>query len=92
MKVSAQHSLKKKGGLLHLAFNWELQQFDHLDKKLVITSFFAISQLRPDIVLYSISTKTVILLETTCPFEENLEVWHNKKFEKYHPLSLGMVA
>ena len=85
-----QHYIKKKVHLLHFASCWILQS-DHLDNKLVIPSFIAVSQLRPDIVLYSISTKTFILLELTCLCEENMEVRHSKKFEKYHPLSLAMI-
>ena len=53
--------IKKKVGLLHFASDWKLQ-FD-LDNKLVIPSFIAVSQLRPDVVLYSLSTKIVIILE-----------------------------
>ena len=67
-------------------------QFDHLDNKLVIPSFITVSQLRPDIVIYSISTKTVILLKFTFLCEENIRGWHNKKFVKYHSLSLAMVS
>ena len=67
-------------------------EFDHLDNKLVILSFIAVSHLRPDIVFYYIATETVILLELACPCKENMDVWHNKKFEKYYPLSLAMVS
>ena len=81
-----QHSIKKVG-LLHFASACILQS-DHLDKMLEIPSRIAISQLRPGIVLYYISTKAVILLELTCPCEKNIEVWLNKKFEK----SLAMVS
>ena len=87
----SQHYIKKKVHLLHFASYWILQS-DHLDNKLVIPSFIAVSQLRPNIVLYSISTKTFILLELTCLCEENMEVRHSKKFEKYHHLSLAMIS
>lgn len=43
-------------------------QFD-LNNKLVIPSFIAVRQFRPDIVLYSLSTKIVIILEIICPCE-----------------------
>ena len=59
---------------------------------MVIPSFISVSRLRPDVVLYSLSTKTVIILELTCLCEENMEELHNKKCEKYHPLSLAMVS
>ena len=86
-----EHSIKKRIGLLHFASGWILQ-CDHLHNKLVIPSFIVVNQLRLDIILYFISTKTVNMLELTCPFEENMEVWYNKKFEKCHPLSLAMVS
>ena len=86
-----QHYIKKIVHLLHCASYWILQS-DHPDNKLVIPSFIAVSQLRPDIVIYSISTKTFILLELTCPCEKNMEVRHSKKFEKYHHLSLAMIS
>ena len=58
----------------------------------MIPSFIVENLLRPDIVLYSISIKTAIFLELNWPCEKNMEVWHNKKFEKYHPLSLAMIS
>ena len=67
-------------------------EFDHLDNKLVILSFIAVSHLRPDIVFYYIATETVIFLELTCPCKENMDVLHNKKLEKYYPLSLALVS
>ena len=57
-----------------------------LQSTLVIPSAIAISQLRPDILLYSTSTKIVIILKLTCPCEENVESWHASKFGKYDPL------
>ena len=32
-------------------------------------------------------TKTVIILELTCPCEENMEEWHRVKYNKYDPLT-----
>ena len=58
----------------------------------MIPSFIVENLLRPDIVLYSISIKTAIFLELNWPCEKNMEVWHNKKFEKYHLLSLAMIS
>ena len=41
----------------------------------------------PDILLYSTTAKTVIILELTCPCEEKMESWHaTTKFGKYDPL------
>ena len=58
-----------------------------VDTKLVFPPFIAVTTLRPDIVLYSPLLKIVIILELTCPCEENMEEWHRVKFEKYEPLS-----
>ena len=37
-------------------------------------------------VMFSNSTKKVILIELTCPCEENMEKWHDEKLSKYLPL------
>ena len=54
-----------------------------LESTLVIPPEIAILQLRPDILLYSTTTKTVIIVELTCSCEENMESWHATKFGKY---------
>ena len=48
--------------------------------------FLAVSTLRPDILLFSMSTKKVIIIELTCPCEENLSQWHEGKSQKCYPL------
>ena len=35
---------------------------------------------------FSISTKKVIIIELTCPCEENMSQWHEEKSQKYYPL------
>jgi len=80
-----KQSKKTNHGLLHLAPDWIM--LTDLNEKLIIPSFIVITQLRPDIVLFSKATKTVIILELTCPCEENMEEWHRVKFNKYEPLS-----
>ena len=42
---------------------------------------------RPDIVVFSNSTKRVIIIELTCPVEENLEKWREEKRSKYSRLA-----
>ena len=79
---------KLHSGLLHLTADWKLQS--DLGDKLVFPSFIAITCLRPDIVLFSTSIKTVIILELTCPCDENMEEWHQKKFFKYDPLTTSV--
>ena len=58
-----------------------------LGDKLVFPSFIVITCLRPDIVLFSTTIKTVIILESTCLSQENMEKWHKKKLFKYDPLT-----
>ena len=41
---------------------------------------------RPDITVLFNQVKRVILIEPTCPCEENMEAWHNAKINKYMPL------
>ena len=64
-------------GILHSASDWNLQ-FD-LDGMLVVPVFLAVSTLRSDILLFSRSTKKVIIIELTCPCEENKIQWHEEK-------------
>ena len=71
-------------GVLHSASDQNLE-FD-LDGMLIVPVFLAISTLRPDILLFSRCTKKVIIIELTCPFEENISQWHEEKSHKYYPL------
>ena len=64
-------------GILHSASDWNLE-FD-LDGILVVPVFLAVSTLRPDILLFSRSTKKVIIIEQTRPCEENMSQWHEEK-------------
>ena len=80
-----QKSSKKKYlGIFHSASDWKLR-FD-LDDGLVIPSSLAISSLRPDILIFSPSSRKVIIIELTCPCEENMGDWHEEKSQKYYPL------
>ena len=84
----SKYTKKLHSGLLHLTTDWKL--LSDLGDKLVFFSFIAIICLRPDIVLFSTSIKTDIILELTCPCEENKEEWHQKKFFKYDPLTTSI--
>ena len=53
---------------------------------LVVPVFMAVSTLRPDILLLLWSTKKVIIVELTCPCEENMSQWHEEKSQKYYQL------
>ena len=78
-------SKKVHTGILHSASDWKLR-FDYGDDKLVVPSFLTITTLRPDILLFSAITKKVVIIELTCPCEENMSQWHLDKTEKYHSL------
>ncbi|XP_057305413.1 uncharacterized protein LOC130642344 [Hydractinia symbiolongicarpus] len=58
-------------GILHSASDWTVMC--DLDTTLIIPPDVAVTQLRPDIVLLSRMTKAVIVIELTCPCEENME-------------------
>lgn len=68
-------------GILHSASDWTVMC--DLDTTLIIPPDVAVTQLRPDIVLLSRMTKAVIVIELTCPCEENMEKWHDTKTDKY---------
>ena len=60
------YSSKKKphGGILHESSDWKLSV--DFDSSLVFPSFIAITGSRPDIVIYSVLKKTVILIDPFC--------------------------
>lgn len=57
-----------------------------LDKKLVFPRNIVVTTSRPDIVLWSNSTKHVVMVELTVPWEERVEESHHMKQEKYTEL------
>ena len=71
-------------GLLHQTSDWKL--IWDFNSQLIFPAFIALTQLRPDLVIFSTSRQTVIIIELTCPCEENMESWHHKKVEKYNQL------
>ena len=71
-------------GLLHQASDWVL--LGDLDGTFSFPPHIAFTELRPDITIFSNKLKRVILIELTCPCEENMEAWHNAKVNKYLPL------
>ena len=71
-------------GLLHQASDWVL--LGDLDGTFSFPPHIAFTELRTDITIFSNKLKRVILIELTCPCEENMEAWHNVKVDKYLPL------
>ena len=45
-----------------------------------------LTKLCPDIALFSKSSKRAVLLESTCPYEENMQSWHFQKLNILHLL------
>ncbi|XP_049337547.1 uncharacterized protein LOC125802987 [Astyanax mexicanus] len=72
---------KVSSGLLTTAYDWQLKA--DLGRQLKFPEHIARTSLRPDLVLTSESTKQVVLLELTVPWEDRLEEAHERKKAKY---------
>lgn len=70
--------------LLAMVHNWELKV--DLAKQLKFPEAVAKTTLRPDIVVTSVVSKQVILLELTVPWEDRMEEAHERKRTKYSKL------
>ena len=81
---SVSKSKVKPTGILHLASDWVI--VSDLQNSYIFPGHIALTSLRPDIVVFSNPLKRVILIELTCPCEENMESWHSIKLTKYSAL------
>ena len=63
-----------------------------LGKRLVFPAHIVVTSLRPDIVIYSDEAKTVIMIELTCPSEENFENQHLAKLARYTDLEADCIS
>lgn len=72
-------------GLLHSSNDWNV--LVDVDGMLRFPECILVTDLRPDIVLFSPKSKTVVISELTVPWEENIDVAHEFKFDKYSGLS-----
>ena len=68
-------------GILHHASDWVL--LADVNSNYCFLVHIAITQLRPDITIFSNSLRNVILIELTHPCEENMKSWHSTKISKY---------
>ncbi|XP_075313231.1 uncharacterized protein LOC142373743 [Odontesthes bonariensis] len=75
---------KAQAGILGTARDWQLRV--DLGKQLKFPENIIETRLRPDIVLQSESSKQVIMLELTVPWEERMEEASGRKREKYAEL------
>ena len=83
VKPTAHKSVKKN--LLEPANDWQLLiDFDCC--RMTFPPIIVSTSERPDIVVWSSSTKTVILVELTCPAEENFAKANTYKTRRYAPL------
>ena len=80
-----------RSGILHKASAWNIQ-VDIPSKSLIFPWHIAITELRPDLVIFSNVSKIVILIELTCPCEENFEDRHHEKLTKYNLLKEQIIS
>ena len=71
-------------GILHLSSDWVL--ISDTGCNYIFPIHIALTELRPDVVIFSNFLRRVILLELTCPCEENMSSWHSTKLSKYGSL------
>lgn len=71
-------------GLLHTASDWQLQA--DLGKELAFLQHIATTSLRQDIIITSETSKQLIMLELTMPWEECVEEANKRKHAKYQEL------
>ena len=75
---------RKVLSILDGASDWIL--LEDLEKQMKFPPFICRTLLRPDIVIFSKDSNTVIIIELTCPCEENFEYWNGFKLIKYGDL------
>ena len=68
-------------GIFHQASDWVL--LADLDGNYCFPIHISFTQLRPNITIFSSVLRKVIIVELTCPCEENMEPWHSTKINKY---------
>ena len=98
--LKARHSEKTSANVLERANDWQVQ-FD-LELESIVSpkrakafpSEIAVVSGEgscPDGVVWSMETKTVIILELTSPWEENFDKRHKQKMRKYNQLVVDLV-
>ncbi|XP_057294734.1 uncharacterized protein LOC130623282 [Hydractinia symbiolongicarpus] len=74
-------SKTKVTGILHPTNDWIVVA--DTSPNFVFTCHIAVTQLRPDIVIFSNKLQRVIIIELTCPCKGNTNYWHFTKVPKY---------
>ena len=75
-----------------LANHGDWQVVSDLGGMMAFPQHIVITNLRPDIVVWSDQGKEVLLVELTVPWEENMEVAHERKMTKYDTLRMEIEA
>ena len=75
---------RAKSGLLTSATDWRLEV--DLGKQLKFPARITPTRLRPDMIIVSDSTKQLIILELTVPWEERMDEANDRKRTKYQEL------
>ena len=73
---------RRSSSLLEVASDWEIL-VDYDSAQVVFPIEIAATPERPDITIWSRSHRRVIIVELTCPVEENMEAAHVHKSAKY---------
>ena len=88
VREGTQPSAKKPKGvrakLLEDDSDW--QALIDLEERLVFPTHITITNLRPDIIIWSDRSKIVLIVELTVPWERNMEVANERKMTKYEVL------
>ena len=84
-KIAGNSRQSRSKSLLATANDWQLLIDFDCSQMLFPPTIVATSQ-RPDVVLWSALTKTVIMAELTCPAEENFIKAHVRKMDRYSVL------
>jgi len=77
--------------LLCSANDWKCL-VDYQDNSIIFPAEICITEQRPDIILWSSLGKRVILIELTCPSEENLLQAKARKSDRYAQLTQQIIA
>ena len=57
-----------------------------VDRQLAFPTEITSTRQRPDLIIWSVNSKKVIIAELTIPFETNIDWAHQRKLEKYEDL------
>ena len=83
-KASKTRKQQSDTGLLSTAQDWKVQV--DIGRQLSIPKNIVDTNLRPDMIITSESTKLIVLVELTVPWEDRIDEAHELKRAKYEPI------